>query len=292
MVRMFHAPTARWARGGEVLALSLAAQEAEFFTFQIGLFANGAPASDVRVTFHGATLVAGERPALAAITPDAFTCFNLGGVDQHGHAFRKAFALAAGDTGSLWIGVDLPAGAAGKYAATLTVGTNTSAPRTLQVELSVAPGAVAEHGDGDVYNLSRLRWLDSAIGVDGEAVWPRSRFANITSRPAPAPAPGGFVLGTINKAITIGPGGLPARVTVRTAKQRRGKAVVRSVEVLAEPVQLVVLDAHGTAIDLAVTGVATVTNRTAAAVSWTSSLSGGGVHVVLTGQFAPPCSEK
>ena len=295
MVRMFHAPTAHWARGGEVLALSLAAREAEFFTFQVGLFANGAPASDVRVTFHGATLVAGERPALAAITPDAFTCFNLGGVDQHGHAFRKAFSLAAGDTGSLWIGVDLPAGAAGKYNVALTVGTNTSAPRTLQVELGVAPGAVADHGDDDVYSLSRLRWLDSAIGVDGEAVWPRSRFANITSGPGGGSARqgggggggggGGFLLGTVNKDITIGAGGLPSRVTVRTVKQRQGKNVTRSVQVLAEPVQLVVLDAHGTPIDLVVTAPATVTNRTAAAVSWTSTHGGGGVQVVLTGRL-------
>jgi hypothetical protein len=180
MVRMFHAPPAHWARGGEVLAANLSAREAEFFTFQVGLYANGAPAPGVFVVFHGATLVpsAGADPssALPTIDPAAFTCLNLGGTDQHGHAFKKDFSLGAGDTGSLWVGVALPEGAVGKYEAVLSVGTTNSStisrapPRTLKVQLDVASGAVAEHGDADVYSLSRLRWLDSTIGVDGEAV--------------------------------------------------------------------------------------------------------------------------
>lgn len=35
MVRMFHAPTAHWAREGEVLVANFTAREAEFFTFQV-----------------------------------------------------------------------------------------------------------------------------------------------------------------------------------------------------------------------------------------------------------------
>ena len=252
------------------------------------------------VDFHGAALLSSSEAeassALAAIVPEAFTCFNLGGTDQHGNAFKKDFSLASGDTGSLWIGVDLPMGAFGRYVATFTVGTNTSAPRTLTVELNVTSGAVEEHGDDDVYNLSRLRWLDSTIGVDGDAVWPRSRFANITAASIrgvhgqggddeESGSGSGFTLSTVNKDIAIGVDGLPLRVTVRTVKQRRGKNVTRSLEVLAKPVQLLVLDSHGKPLEFAVSAAATVTNRTARAVSWTSKVSAGGVEVMLTGRL-------
>ena len=280
------APAAKWARGGEVLAAKFTAQEAEFFTFQVGLFANGLAAADVSVVFHGGTLTSApansaELP-MATIPAEAFTCFNTGGTDQHGQLFKKVFSLGAGDSGSLWIGVDLPVGAAGTYAATLSVATNTSAARTLTATIEVAPGAVAEHGDGDVYNLSRLRWLDSKIGVDESAEWPRSRFANMTSEPE---AGGGFTLGLVNKHVSIGADGLPAQVTVHTVKQRQGKNITRSVSILASPVQLRVLDAAGKPITVSVTTPATVTNRSAAAVKWTATLSGGGVDVTLTGRL-------
>ena len=202
---------------------------------------------------------------------------------------RRFLAAGAGDTGSLWIGVDLPVGAVGTYVVTFTIGTNTSAPRTLTATLKVAAGAVAEHGDNDVYNLSRLRWLDSSIGVDEQAEWPRSRFANITSTSnlhgSARDGGGGFRLSLVNKDVTIGADGLPAQVTVRTVKQRQGKNVTRSVELLSNPVQLVVLDAHGKPIAFSVTSPASVSNHTSAAVSWTATLSGGGVEVALVGRL-------
>lgn len=141
---------------------------------------------------------------------------------------------------------------------------------------------MADHGDDDVYNLSRLRWLDSKIGVDGEATWPRSRFANISMA---ADKGGGFVLGLNNKDVTIGTDGLPSMVTVRTDKERQGKTLSRSLDLLASPVRLDVLDAVGKPVVFAVTAAATITNRTSAAVSWTAKLSGGGVDVSLTGKL-------
>lgn len=127
MVRMFHAPPAKWARGGESLTANFTnIQRGEFFTFQIGLFANGVAAQDIRVTFLGAKPLSSSSSAIPA---GAFRCFNTGGTDPHGVPFTKQFSLAANDTGSLWIGVDLPASAVGSYEATFTVAANKSAAR-------------------------------------------------------------------------------------------------------------------------------------------------------------------
>jgi hypothetical protein len=125
------------------------------------------------------------------------------------------------------------------------------------------------------------------LSVPFGQVWPRSRFTNITSAGgSQGPAGGGgFTLTTVNKDIAIGTDGLPSQVTVRTVKQRRGKNVTRSVEVLAEPVQLRVLDAVGRPLAFAVSTAATVSNRTSAAVSWMSKLSAGGVEVTLRGRL-------
>ena len=285
MVRMFHAPPAHWARDGEVLQASWIAHEAEFFTFQVGLYANGAPQQDLRVNFHGAELVQslGLAGAAASIPAEAFTCFNTGGIDQHGQEFRKQFSLGAGETGSLWIGADLPVGAFGTYLATFNVSTNTSSARMLTAILNVSKGAVSDHGDDDVYNLSRLRWLDSAIGVDGDAAWPRSRFANLTvQQPLKN---GGFTVSLVNKEVTIGADGLPSMATVRTVKLRRGQNITRRRDLLASPAQLVLLDAAGKPIDFAVDVPATITNHTSAAVCWISRLVGGGITISLTGKL-------
>lgn len=285
MVRMFHTPPAHWGRNGEVLKASLNAREAEFFTFQVGLYANGAPQQDLRVSFHGAELVhsLGLAGAAASIPAEAFTCFNTGGIDQHGQEFRKQFSLGAGETGSLWIGADLPVGAFGTYLATFNVSTNTSTARTLTAVMNVSKGAVSDHGDDDVYNLSRLRWLDSSIGVDGDAVWPRSRFANLTVQQSLQS--GGFTVSLVNKEVTIGADGLPSMATVRTVKLRQGQNITRRRDLLASPAQLVVLDAAGKPIDFAVAVPATITNHTSAAVRWISRLVGGGVTISLTGKL-------
>ena len=136
--------------------------------------------------------------AADAVPASAFTCFNLGGVDYHGRRFDRTadYTIAAGAVGSLWVGVDLPASLmAGTYRGTLSLtarsdtrsdtrsggigsgsgieggggggggggGTYTVA---LSLVLEVGGAPIAEHGDGDIYSLSRLRWLDSTAGID------------------------------------------------------------------------------------------------------------------------------
>ena len=274
MVRMFDAIPAVWARGGEVHSITLHARENEYFTWQVGLFANGVAARDVSVDFSHAKEIRG----FLTINSSAFTCFNLGGVDEQGVAFTKSFSLKANSAGSLWIGADLPSGISGSFDLTMLVsGTQ------LNVKLVISQGPIANRGEDDVYTLARMRWLNSAVGVDTVATWPRSRFDNITHVASTAAAP--IVLRLVNKDLMIGAHGLPTQAIVRTVKRRRGVNETRERSILAKPIQFLAFDSSSGAIPLAVQTPAKILTQSGGAVSWSAVLSGGGITVNVVGKL-------
>jgi hypothetical protein len=310
MVRMFdHNVPAGWARDGERRAMTFDnVSEGEFFVFQVGLFANALAAQNISVAFSDLVPHAAVGALQGAPIPRAAcTCFNLGGVDQHGTAFTKTFNLAANTSGSLWMGVDFPPGATGTYTLDLSIGTASgesargAAPTATPLVATFnvggdGGGAIARHGDDDVYALSRLRWLNSDIGVDDVAAWPRSRFVNVSLVPR-GTRTSELVLRTVNKDVAIGANGLPSQATVRTVKRRFGKNESRSTAILAAPVRFAVFDADGNAMTATVTKAAAIVKRTADAVTWraTSSLapapapgsgSGSTLELVVTGTLA------
>jgi hypothetical protein len=85
--------------------------------------------------------------------------------------------------------------------------------------------------------------------------------------------------------VTIGADGLPSMATVRTVKQRQGRNITRTRDILATPAQIIVLDAVGKPIQFTVDIPATITNHSSAAVSWKSLLVGGGVAIALSGRL-------
>ena len=320
MARMFdYNVPAQWARDGERRTMFANVSEGEYFVFQVGLFANALAAQNISVAFSDLVPHAAAGAAAGASIPrSACTCFNLGGVDQHGAAFEKSFSLAANTSGSLWMGVDFPPGATGRYTLDISIATaledsaRGAAPPGTPLVVTFLVGAdgggvIAHHGDDDVYALSRLRWLNSDIGVDDVAEWPRSRFANLSLVVPPKIPPNvphrrtlspGLVLRTVNKDVAIGANGLPSQATVRTVKVRFGKNVTRSTAILAAPVRFAIFDADGNAMAATVTKAAAIVKRTPEAVTWsaTSSLvpapgsaasgSGSSIDLVVTGTLA------
>ena len=160
--------------------------------------------------------------------------------------------------GSLWVGVDLPVSlVAGTYRGTLSLtarsggvgsgngmeggggdgggggGTYTVA---LSLVLEVGGAPIAERGDGDIYSLSRLRWLDSTAGIDDTLpapfVPPRVRSATRGGRGGGGRTRAGgegstdgkggeggrggagFEVELLNKRLTIGKDGLLAQIDV------------------------------------------------------------------------------
>jgi hypothetical protein len=234
-VRMFDAVPADWARGGEKTSLALDASVGEYVTFQIGVFAPTAAAlSNFSVEFADLVSVefasSGIGGGRVSVPASAFTCFNLGGVDYHGVTFDSTahYAVAAGAVGSVWIGLDLPTdvSSAGVFIGHLTLSADAAGGggrATVNVSLRVSVTLPADgrplpdHGDGDIYGLSRLRWLDSTTGIDDTVPAPFTapklvapRASTVAAHPA---AVGGFAVELLSKRVTVGADGLPAQVS-------------------------------------------------------------------------------
>ncbi len=143
------------------------AQPGEYYVFQIGVFAAREPIADLSVEFGDL------RNALGAVLPAGeLTCFNLGGTDWLGRPIRKPFELGAGQIRALWIGVQIPVDSTGVYSGSLRVVPKGHQPSILKIRLCVSGPLLADAGDGELRRLSRLRWLNSTLGLDDQVIPP------------------------------------------------------------------------------------------------------------------------
>ena len=308
-VRMFDHVPADWARGGEKVSIALNASVGEYFTFQLGVFAPTRNLTHFRIDFDDLKLFDGGRsrstsaPAPRPVLPaSAFTCFNLGGTDQNGaHLNRTAmYGVAVGAVGSLWIGVDLPADVnmAGLFAGRLALSADdgTGSRVSVFVELSlrvVLPPSgqpLPDRGDGDIYSLSRLRWINSARAVDDTVPAPftaptlRKSFSSTTNGGGGTGGDGGFTVALVNKHVTIGADGMLAQIAVHPNVAAFGAPGNEGdFELLARPLQLKLVDASGTAVALSVSAPAVVVGHNSTGVYWEATLSGAGVRVHVSG---------
>jgi hypothetical protein len=142
------------------------AAQNEYYAFQLGVWALDSLA-DIRIEFSP---LAGERFTLP---PTAMTCFNTGGIDTHGKAFTKTVNAGKGHVQPMWIGLDLPRSIpAGHYRGKFTVRTANAGASEVSVDLTVTNDYLADRGDGEPWRHSRLRWLNSALGIDENPIAP------------------------------------------------------------------------------------------------------------------------
>jgi hypothetical protein len=139
------------------------AQPGEFYFFQLGLFAASADVGPIDIAFE-------DLKAEGTIPSANFRCLNLGGVDFVGRPFHKVVTVKQGRVQALWIGADIPQSAKGTYQGRLIVRPEGGKPTPVSLKMEVAGPPVEDHGDLDSWRLSRLRWLDSTIGLDDNAV--------------------------------------------------------------------------------------------------------------------------
>jgi len=170
----------------------------EYFVFQIGVYAHKGTVPDLRVAWSE---LAG--PDGAAIPAAALTCFNTEGVDQHGRPFTITAHVETRKAQALWFGVDVPADAVpGAYDGQVTISSGDAPAQTVQLTLEVTAEALEDRGDGDHWRMSRLRWLNSRLGLDDDACPP---YTPVTVD--------GRKVGVLGRAIELGANGLPARLT-------------------------------------------------------------------------------
>ena len=218
-IRMTDDLPLRWIESGPKFEFQGEAQRNEFYVFQVGVFAARKAISDLSVEFGDLRSRKGK-----VIPARALRCFNTGGTDWLGRPIRKSFAVEAGKIGALWLGVQVPRDAVpGEYKGALTIKPAGDREMKVSITLKVADRVLEDCGDSDLWRLSRLRWLDSTIGLDDEVTAP---YTPIEVH--------GDTTECLGRQVKFGPSGLPS--SIRSS----------GLEILARPMDMVVETSGGT----------------------------------------------
>ena len=162
-IRMKDELPLRWVKSGPTNVFCGEAQRNEFYVFQIGVWAARTNLAGLDVEFSGEIA-------------KWLRCFNTGGTNWDGQPFHKTLTVPQGRVQALWFGVDVPPDAKpGEHRATVTVHPTNAPPSSVELVLTVLATELPDRGDGDLWRLARLRWLDSTLGADRDVV-PRLLF--------------------------------------------------------------------------------------------------------------------
>jgi len=165
-IRMKDALPLRWIRSGPMHEFHMAADRNEYRAFQIGVFAAKQPLEEVEVRCD--KLTSSQGGVLAKPV-----CFNVDGVDYLGKHFARQVSVPRGRVQSLWFGVDVPSDAIpGEYQGTVTIQPKNTEPTEIKLVLTVTDHQLEDRGDGELWRHSRIRWLNSTVGMDDQPIPP------------------------------------------------------------------------------------------------------------------------
>jgi hypothetical protein len=226
-IRMTDDLPAQWLATGPSTAYQVAAQPGEYLVFQLGVYAVAAM-RELQVAFSALRTADGRT-----LPPTIMTCFNLGGLDWLGRPFTKVLDVPAGTVQPLWIGVDLPLDARGTFTGTVTVSAIGVPPQSVPLSLTVDGEVLPDRGDSELWKLSRLRWLNSTIGLDDE---PAAGYPPVTIA--------GDAVACLGRSVAFGACGLPSHIRSYFAPSV-DRLQAAPTEVLAAPIRLVATTARG-----------------------------------------------
>ena len=149
-----------------------------------------------------------------------------GMVDAEGQPLHKVVAVATGHLAALWVGIDVPTAAAGLLTGSISVGALGHA-ENVTLALTVTGAAVPDHGAADLYQMTRLRWLDSTLGNNESDITPP--FAPVGVSVVDGT---GLSISLLHKQVRVGLDGLPTSVRNAMPRLRRGRAVSPVTELL------------------------------------------------------------
>lgn len=159
----------RWIERGPSNRFTGEAARNEYYVFQIGVWAARHAINDVTVSCSGLRSLSGKTE----IPASAFTCFNLGGIDWLGRPFRREFSVELGGVRALWFGLQVPKDAEpGEYVGALVIKPSGLPETRVELSIKVTDQILEDHGDSELWRLSRLRWLNSTIGLEDELIAP------------------------------------------------------------------------------------------------------------------------
>ncbi len=229
----------------------------EYYAFQLGLYAVTQSLQNVHVTFSALQSAAGG----SSIPASAFNCLNLAGTNWDGSVLTKTVTVAKGAIQPLWMGVLIPSTATpGLYTGTVTVSADNAPSKVVNLAITVASTVAVNHGDDTPVNQSRLRWMDSQLGVSDEPIPPYTRMSCSNQ-----------TVGVLGRTLTFGSLGLPSSIRAGTT------------QILQSPVQFSVL-VGGSPVAFG-DGVPVVTVANNGRVSWQATASGGVLTMQTSAQM-------
>lgn len=209
----------RWVETGLNSDFIGYAQPNEYYVWQVGVLALRQKADNVKLQFSD--LINPETGRI--ISKDSITCFNLGGRNWDGKPLKLRVDVPEGKIQALWCGVQIPEDiVSGNYKGTVTFSADGVESRKLNVEICVSGKLLADKGDGELWRLARLRWLNSSAGIDNHPVAP-FKAMTVSGRKVQA----------TDKSLTVDGNGLPSSV------------VINGKEILQNPLRFVVVTDNG-----------------------------------------------
>jgi len=162
----------RWAKEGASDTFKGYALPNEYYTWQIGVWATNKPLKDVRLKFSDFKHSSGH-----VISNENITCFNTGGTNWDGQPVKFQVDVPQTKVQALWCGLQIPETVhGGKYTGTATVTAEGEAPQKIDITIQIGNELLADKGDSELWRHSRLRWLNSTIGMDDLPVAPYSNM--------------------------------------------------------------------------------------------------------------------
>ncbi len=251
--------------------IKLEARPGEYMTYQLGVYAARQALANVRVEFSPLQNENGQ-----IIEPQRMTCFNEGGIDLKGRPFKNRVDIPAGSVKALWIGVDVPVQATGTYRGKARVCVDGQEAQSVEVILAVSGEKLAEGGDSEGWRMSRLRWLNSSVGLADQPTAPYIPLKTTIQENSQV------AIQYLGGSVLIGNSGLPASIRMRynSANQLDPKEIH---DVLAGAMRFVVETDSGL-VSWKPDGLV-VESQSAGHVRWKARMSGQGMALVCRGVF-------
>ncbi len=256
-IRLTRQMPVRWAMEKPSESFQGIAHRNEYYVWQIALWAARQGLEDVKVRFSDLKMQGSDH----LIPANELTCFNQGGLNWDGTRLYHMIKIPEGRIQSLWCGVQIPEKATpGEYKGIVTITAKGMEPRQVDVRLTVKDQILTEKGDNEPWRLSRLRWLDSSIGLDDHPVAP---FSAMKLQ--------GKTIKATEKSMTIENNGMPKSISVNGH------------EVLSRPIQVELETNDGT---LCMNGgKLTIQQQADGLVCWTSLCQQKGIEMLCRGRM-------
>lgn len=153
----------RWVEKGPSSEFEGMACPNEYYTWQTGLWAVTKDLENISWSCSDFIHESGK----ATISKKDITCFNLEGTNWDGKPITFDVNVPKGKVQALWFGMQIPENAKpGRYEGEITLAPKNCSPAKVKVKINVRGDKLGDKGDGELWRHSRLRWLNSTIGID------------------------------------------------------------------------------------------------------------------------------